>query len=60
VLVGGRLLVTDDQGNLLSFDAVSGLGQPGASIRGGSVTGPVVANGTVYVLSGNGTLHAFR
>jgi hypothetical protein len=36
------------------------VGQPGASIRGGSVTGPVVATGTVYVLSGNGTLHAFR
>lgn len=60
VLVAGRLLVTDDRGNLLSFDAVSGLGQPGGSISGGSVTGPVVANGTVYVLSGSGTLHAFR
>jgi outer membrane protein assembly factor BamB len=60
VLVGGRLLVTDSQGNLLSYDAISGVGQPGGSISGGSVTGAVVANGTVYVLSDSGTLHAFR
>ncbi|MHA1530073.1 MAG: outer membrane protein assembly factor BamB family protein [Alphaproteobacteria bacterium] len=60
VLVGGRLLLTDSLGNLLSFDAASGAAQPGARIDGGSLTGPVVANGTVYVLSDNGTLHAFR
>jgi len=60
VLVGGRLLLTDSQGNLLSFDAQNGAEQPGARIDGGSLTGPVVANGTVYVLSDNGTLYAFR
>jgi len=60
VLVGGRLLLTDSLGNLLSFDAQSGAAQPGARVEGGSLTGPVVANGTVYVLSDNGTLHAFR
>ena len=60
VLVGGRLLLTDSLGNLLSFDAQSGAAQPGARVEGGSLTGPVVANGTVYVLSDNGTLYAFR
>ena len=64
VLVSGRLLLTDSLGNLLSFDAQSGAAQAGeragARIDGGSLTGPVVANGTVYVLSDNGTLHAFR
>ena len=60
VLVGGRLLLTDNLGNLLSFDAVSGAAQAGARVDGGSLTGPVVANGTVYVLSDTGTLHAFR
>jgi outer membrane protein assembly factor BamB len=60
VLVSGRLLVTDSLGNVLSFDAASGLGQAGSEISSGSVTGPVVANGTVYVLSDSGTLYAFR
>ncbi|MEE8386054.1 MAG: PQQ-binding-like beta-propeller repeat protein, partial [Dehalococcoidia bacterium] len=60
VLVGGRLLLTDSLGNLLSFDAASGAAQPGTRVEGGSLTGPVVANATVYVLSDNGTLHAFR
>jgi outer membrane protein assembly factor BamB len=60
VLVGGRLLLTDSLGNLLSFDAVSGAAQPGGRVDGGSLTGPVVANGTIYVLSDNGTLNAFR
>ncbi len=60
VLVGGRLLLTDNLGNLLAFDAASGAAQPGARVDGGSLTGPVVANGTVYVLADNGTLYAFR
>jgi outer membrane protein assembly factor BamB len=60
VLVGGRLLLTDSLGNLLSFDAASGAAQAGARVEGGSLTGPVVADGTVYVLSDNGTLYAFR
>jgi outer membrane protein assembly factor BamB len=38
----------------------NGAAQPGARIDGGSLTGPVVANGTVYVLADNGTLYAFR
>lgn len=60
VLVDGRLLLTDSRGNLLSYDAISGLGQRAGSISGGSLTGPVVANGAVYILSDSGTLHAFR
>jgi outer membrane protein assembly factor BamB len=60
VLVGGRLLLTDSLGNVLSFDAASGAALPGARIDGGSLTGPVVANATVYILSDNGTLFAFR
>jgi outer membrane protein assembly factor BamB len=60
VLVSGRLLLTDSLGNLLAYDAQTGAVQPGARIDGGSLTGPVVANGTVYVLSDKGTLYAFR
>lgn len=60
VLVDGKLLVTNSLGDLLTFDALTGIAGPSAKIDGGSVTGPVVANGTVYVLTDNGTLHAFR
>jgi outer membrane protein assembly factor BamB len=60
VLVDGRLHLTDSVGNLLSFDALTGAAQEGADIGDGSMTGPVVANGTVYVLSDDGTLYAFR
>jgi outer membrane protein assembly factor BamB len=60
VLVSGKLILTDSLGNLLSFDATNGAEGTGAQIDGGSLTGPVVANGIVYVLSDNGTLYAFR
>jgi outer membrane protein assembly factor BamB len=60
VLVNGRLLLTDSLGNLLAFDAQTGSTERGARVEGGSVTGPVVAGGTVYVLSDSGKLHAFR
>jgi outer membrane protein assembly factor BamB len=60
VLVNGQLLFTDSRGNMLSYDAQSGVGRTVGSISGGSVTGPVVAGGTVYILSDEGTLHAFR
>jgi len=60
VLVNGRLLLSDSLGNLLSFDAQSGTEQSQTRLEGGSLTGPVVANGTVYVLSDSGSLHAFR
>ncbi|HET7409973.1 MAG TPA: PQQ-binding-like beta-propeller repeat protein [Paracoccaceae bacterium] len=60
VLVGGQLLVTDSTGNMLSFDPATGQPGPVTRLSAGSITGPVVANGTIYVLSGDGTLQAFR
>lgn len=60
ILVSGRLLFTDTLGNLWSVDAMTGAGDPVADVPGGSATGPVVAGGTVFVLSENGVLHAYR
>ncbi len=60
VLVGGQVLVTDSRGNMLSFDPATGAQGQTVRLAGGSTTGPVVANGTVYVLSDDGTLQAFR
>ena len=60
VLVSGRLLVTDSEGDLRSFDATTGVEGPAVRLDDGSLTGPIVANGTVYVLSDDGTLAAYR
>jgi len=60
VLAGGRVLVTSSQGELLSFDALSGEAAGSTDIGSGSVTGPVVVAGSVYVLADDGTLYAFR
>lgn len=60
VLVDGHLLFTDSTGNLFSYDAETGEGKAVAQVSGGSITGPVVAGGEVYVLSDNGTLYAYH
>ncbi|MEM0989337.1 MAG: PQQ-binding-like beta-propeller repeat protein [Pseudomonadota bacterium] len=60
VLVGGRLLVTDSLGNLISFDPASGAEVARVSIGSGTTAGVAVANATVYVLSDSGNLWAFR
>ena len=60
IMAGGRLVVASSDGLLRSFDPASGdlIGQ--TEIRGGATTRPVVANGTLYVVSTNGVLHAYR
>jgi outer membrane protein assembly factor BamB len=60
VLAGGRLWVTDSLGGLLGFDP--GTGEPLGAVElvEGATTGLVVAAGTIYVLSDDATLQAFR
>lgn len=60
VLAGGRLLVTDSLGNLMAFDPSNGESGSTIELSDGSTTGVAVAADTVYVLSGDGTLQAFR
>lgn len=60
VLVAGRLLVTSSLGELLSFDAQSGEALGAVDIADGTTTGVAVADGTVFVLTDDGTLEAFR
>ena len=60
VLAGGRLIVASSDGFLRSFDPASGELVSQTEIRGGATTRPVVANGTLYVVSTNGVLHAYR
>ncbi|MEO0678662.1 MAG: PQQ-binding-like beta-propeller repeat protein, partial [Pseudomonadota bacterium] len=60
VLAGGRLWVASSDGALRSFDPVSGAELGATSIPGGAATAPIVADGTMYVVSKRGTLLAFR
>lgn len=60
IMAGGRLIVASSDGFLRSFDPASGDLLAQTEIRGGATTRPIVANGTLYVVSGNGVLHAYR
>lgn len=54
------MIVASNDGVLRSFDPVSGGLTGTTQIPGGATTAPVVAGGTLYVVSTKGQLHAFR
>lgn len=60
VLAGGRLWVASGDGALTGFDPASGASALTLEIPGGAASGPVVAGRTMFVLSREGVLHAFR
>ena len=60
VLAGGRLVVASSDGVLRFFAPESGALVGTAEIPGGSSTSPVVAGGTLYIVSGKGQLLAYR
>ena len=60
LLAGGRLIVASSDGVLRQFDPVSGALVAQSEIPGGASTNPVVAGGTLYIVSGRGQLLAFR
>lgn len=60
ILAGGLLWVASSDGALRGFDPVSGALTTQVAIPDGATTQPVVANGTLYVVSRRGELHAFR
>ena len=60
VLAGGRLLVASDDARLRAYDPVTGDLITTQELPGGAARNPVVAGGTLYIVTENGTLHAFR
>ena len=60
VLAGGRLWVASSEGILRGFSPIDGSLVATAAIPGGAATQPAVAAGTLYVVSKNGQLLAFR
>lgn len=59
-LVGGRLAVASDDGQLRFFDPEAGGLLGAVALPQGAATAPVVAGGTLYVVTENGALAAFR
>ncbi|MEM6940762.1 MAG: PQQ-binding-like beta-propeller repeat protein [Pseudomonadota bacterium] len=60
ILAGGRIIIASGDGVLRSYDPVDGTLVATAEIPGGATTAPVVADGTLYVVSRKGELLAFR
>lgn len=60
ILAGGRLVAASSDGVLRYFNPTTGAALGQAAIPGGAVTAPVVAGQTLYVVGGDGQLHAFR
>lgn len=60
VLAGGRLILGSSDGVLRQFNAQNGAPIGEVAIPGGAASLPVVAGGTLYIMSGRGQLLAFR
>lgn len=60
VLANGRLLLVSNDGLLRQFDPVSGALTGTMELPDGAARNPVVAGGTLYIVTENGQLHAFR
>ena len=60
VLAGGRLLIASSDGLLRSFDPVDGDLVGAIAIPGGASTAPVVVGRTLYVVTSDGQLLAYR
>lgn len=60
VLAGGRLIVASSDGLIRSFDPVSGALVGSTPLPGGAASNPAVAGGTLYVVTKEGQLTAFR
>lgn len=60
VLAGGRLWVASSDARLRAFDPVTGVQVAEVEMPGGATTNPVVAGQTLYVVSEEGQLLAFR
>ncbi len=60
VLAGGRLIVGSGDGVIRQFDPASGALLGTIDVPGGAASNPIVAGGTLYIVSQRGQLLAFR
>ena len=60
VLASGRLLIVSSDGGIRLFNPTDGSMVGTGEIPGGAASPPALAGGMLFVLGGNGQLHAFR
>nr|WP_268821718.1 PQQ-binding-like beta-propeller repeat protein [Octadecabacter dasysiphoniae] len=60
IIAGGRVIVASGDGVIRQFDPTSGALVGTIDLPGGAASNPIVANGTLYVVSKRGQLLAFR
>ena len=60
LIAGGQLILASGDGKLRFFDPASGQMTRSIDLPGGAASNPVVAGGTLYVVSKKGQLLAFR
>jgi outer membrane protein assembly factor BamB len=60
VVAGARVWVASSDGAIRVFDPADGSLIRAIALPGGAASAPAVAGGTLYVVAGNGQLHAFR
>jgi outer membrane protein assembly factor BamB len=60
VLAGGQLIVASSDGVVRFFDPTSGALRHSIEIPDGAASNPIVMGNTLYIMSANGQLHAFR
>lgn len=60
VAAGGRIIVASSDGYLRVFDPRDGRLVTTAVIPGGAASAPILTNSMLYVMGGDGQLHAFR
>ena len=59
ILAGGRLVVASNDGLIRFFDPESGAETGALEIRGGAASMPIVVNGVLYLVGGDGRLYAY-
>jgi outer membrane protein assembly factor BamB len=60
VLAGGQVIVASNDGVIRFFDPTSGALTRQMQVEAGATTNPVFANGTMYLVTTDGKLRAFR
>lgn len=60
LIAGGKIFIASSDDMLRVFDPASGEMVSSAALPGGAATAPVVANGTLYVVSREGALLAYK